>query len=853
MAVLTPPASGEGPGGARIGGTAPVEFRHGSGPALSNIVVEWDLDGDGDFDAPEENITPWLVEGEAATGRDTPSQLAQAGPGQLRLTLTNPDGRFSLFNQESPLNRPPFAVRSGGRIRVRTEDAPNPDPALLARDLFIGEGPLGADELGNPWQHISPTELMRQQDVHGRTLARTTVKGEVAAAIVSLTTGDFYAQAKVRVRDGTNEAGIVFRRQDPANFGICFLRPGQVVLGEFVDAVWQQLGSISIENRTDVTIGVLLEGDQVTALLEGVPVVTGTTATDPDDANAGIWGGWFQQRPVSFDEFSVWDGLGGEAEGVLWTGRVTSIDPSAPVDGAPTVEISAEGPLLDAAQTDISPPASVGPMPGITVGMTTGELVGATLAAARLLHPPGPIARGTIRPGAVGIEPGKALEIARMFEEIELGFIWETPEGRIGFAGRGDRLADDTTGWWSDAEGAPFSYRTVALGDWRAQIRNRVTARLAPKVPRLAFRSVMGLAAPVGNSVPVNVPLPGPEQAEPGDLLLLVIASAVGTPGREWIVPTGWKSFRDAKDALARMRIYGKVLEPGDLGNVVTLYDGTGVSGGWAAVLWIVKRGTWWGSIDQGVEVTDPTGVGQPTTASHARIGLCPAPVIAPSWGPEVSTMLYHRVGMTSISGVNLPTTVDDDDGPPGYGNVGQFAVTNVPGAEAAVQWAVRDACVEVEAPAPWPAGSDTFGGFEFVECAIIAIRGWAGDPPEASGGLVVQVDDHAAQERLGAILPHDAAAELFADEEDAREYGRAVLARHAGERPVLTLEFPATKNEAYRRQAVRRRIGHRIWLEARRTATLGVSGLFHIEHITHRFASGGTVWDVTWQLSPAA
>src|SRR5690554_4528204 len=167
--------------GVLVGGHAEVRFEHGSGAVPAGIVVEWDLDGDGDFDQPEENITPWLVEGEASTGRDTPSQLAQAGPGQLRLTLTNPDGRFSPFSQ--------FAVRSGGRIRVRTEDAPNPDPALLARDLFAGEGPLGADELGNQWEHISPTELMRQQDVHGRTLARTTVKGEVAAAIVSLPTG----------------------------------------------------------------------------------------------------------------------------------------------------------------------------------------------------------------------------------------------------------------------------------------------------------------------------------------------------------------------------------------------------------------------------------------------------------------------------------------------------------------------------------------------------------------------------------------------------------------------------------------------------------------------------------------
>src|SRR5690606_8308768 len=127
-------------------------------------------------------------------------------------------------------------------------------------------------------------------------------------------------------------------------------------------------------------------------------------------------------------------------------------------------------------------------------------------------------------------------------------FLYETQEGRIGFEARGARTADTPAVVFSDRPGAQFGYSAIELGDWRRDIINRVTARLAPTLPRFGFRSTMGFAAPVGNSVSVDVPLPGPDTAEPGDLVLVVIASAVGTTGREWLVPTGWKSFRDAGD-----------------------------------------------------------------------------------------------------------------------------------------------------------------------------------------------------------------------------------------------------------------------------------------------------------------
>src|SRR5690606_37391179 len=406
--------------------------------------------------------------------------LGKSGPGRLTVDLVNQDGRFGYFNAASPLNQPPFSVRTGGRIRVRTVDAANPDPVLLARDEFDGEGDLGTDELGNVWTPVTTARLIRQKDTTGRTLARTDTKENVAVALVDVATADYYCQVRVRVRDAASEAGIVFRRLDAANVGLLFLRPNRLVLGEFDGGNWREIGGVAVENRTDVTIGVRLDGNQVTAYLEGVPVIGGTTVTDPDSTNVGLWGGWWQQRPVSYDEFYVWDRLAdGRAEGVLWTGKVTRVTPAATVAGVPTVRAEAEGPLLDAARVEVRPPASIG-RTSTSPGIWTGQLVGATLAAAKLLHPPGPIDQGTVKPGSVGLPRDAALDVARTFEEVELGFLHETQEGRIGFEARGARTADTPAVVFSDRPGAQFGYTALELGDWRRDIINRVTARLAP-------------------------------------------------------------------------------------------------------------------------------------------------------------------------------------------------------------------------------------------------------------------------------------------------------------------------------------------------------------------------------------
>src|SRR5690606_21262566 len=195
--------------------------------------------------------------------------------------------------------------------------------------------------------------------------------------------------------------------------------------------------------------------------------------------------------------------------------------------------------------------------------------------------------------------------------------------------------------------------------------------------------------------------------------------------------------------------------------------------------------------------------------------GINTPPVVFPDWGPEVSLFLSIRAGMHNSGPVSV-SPANDDLGPPGYGNVNGHAVTSPAKAGAAVafQWAVRDACVEVEEPGPWASGDD-FSGFLYSETVTIAIRGFCGDPPQVQGGQEVEVNDVVSQRVFDAILPHDNPAELFATVEDAEDYCRAVLVRHATERPLLSLTFVATSGAAYRAQAIRRRVGDRVRVDS--------------------------------------
>lgn len=170
-------------GGALIGGTAPLSFTSAASTAQvdSNVKVEWDFDNDGDFDQAVEDITSYVRSAQTSTGRDFPSSLTgRAGPGKLKLTLTNDDDRFSYFNTASPLNVSPFSLKTGRKIRVRTTDG-----VLGAGTIsYVG---IGAVAVGNNASVVPalPTGLQSAD----RSIGRNADLMIIAAAIRNSGTG----------------------------------------------------------------------------------------------------------------------------------------------------------------------------------------------------------------------------------------------------------------------------------------------------------------------------------------------------------------------------------------------------------------------------------------------------------------------------------------------------------------------------------------------------------------------------------------------------------------------------------------------------------------------------------------
>jgi hypothetical protein len=557
-------------------------------------------------------------------------------------------------------------------------------------------------------------------------------------------------------------------------------------------------------------------------------------------------------RPPSFHELWVWDGLPAETEGILWTGEVTSVVPRSPHDGDKTAEITAEGWLSKAAETDTRPPASVGENV-VSAGVTAGVMVGATLSSIRMLHPPGPIDAGTFPLGAVGLADGKALDLMRRFEEAELGFLHETNEGPIGFEDRAARTARPVTAVWADHAEAQFRYRDLELLNWRREIINRVEASLSPLLPTIADRvtTTASTAAGVANDVDVILP-DATFGAAAGDVAVVVIASTIGASGVNWLNPTGWTPYRDAGSDLARLRIYAKRLDTADLGATVKFYDDTSNAGG-AYVADVIICGSWYGDVAQGLAIAEVTAFGVPLTVPLAAAGENNPPAVFPSWAPAPSVFLAFRGGMASLTGATVAAAADALC-PNDYGDMSsvfQNGATN--GSDVALQHAIHIASgVAVEQPSPFGTGEGVFEGFVNVETVTIAVRGYSGDPPETQGGQTVRVDDFASQDRVNAIRTHSNAANLFGNTDDAGDYAGVVLATYSDDRPIFRLTFHPIKTAAYRNQAIRRRVGHRIRLVADRTTGMGVDGEFFIENIRHRWANAGTWWETTWELSPA-
>jgi hypothetical protein len=741
------------------------------------------------------------------------------------------------------------------------------DPILLARDRFAGPtGPLTIDEFGTPWTpRTAPLRTFGiGRDSTGATMAEPDLKGDSATASIHIVTmdvaADFYAQIRWRFLDPENDLGIVYRFADTNNYGVALVSSLVASGAGAVSLAFVSGGAFSttaftndVELRPDDYLGLFVQGTVATLLHNGVPIVEGTAfgaGGPPVSRHVGLYADWNMHRPPACQEFYVWDGAPDPIPGVLWTGDVTGVMPASPVGGRKTVEVTAEGRLARAAAVDITPPNSYGPTEPNTPGnnnngngASTGRMIGATLGRVGLIHPPGFLDDGDVRVGGTELAPAKAIEPLRAYEEAEFGFVHESPEGHVDFDARSVRASTPGSGvWGDDPVTSQFQFSAIELLDWRREIVNRVESGLGPKLPRII--GFQGENTAVGD---VIIPMPTTlNGAEPGDLFLIIIASSI--PGAQtWITPEGWSEYRDAKGAVGRLRIYAKSVEDDDIGDVLTFLD-TAASGDFTSYNLLVKN--FYGDLAQGFVISDVHGFGGSSVA-RARAGQNRPQAVFPPWAPAPMAVISVRAGMVG-GAIDNDQSVDEFYGPNGFLHVASAASATL---DTGLQMAFRNTNEFVIQPSPWtndPAGAG-FQLYDNVETVTIAIRGFAGDPPETHGGQTIVSEDVASQTLHGGLIrTHVNPARMFATVADAEAYNAAVLAQFANDRPLFRIEFPATKSRLYREQAYARRVGDRIRLVATDESGMGVDADFFVESIGHRIDQGGRRWNVSWELSPA-
>ncbi|GIH22994.1 hypothetical protein Aph01nite_13040 [Acrocarpospora phusangensis] len=898
-----------GAGGALVGGSGSPAFRH-TPPVASDVTIEWDFDNDLDFDEDVEDITTKVMALETFSGRDWPSQLTgTAGPGRFRAILNNEDDRFNYFQSNSPLNQGAFSLNTGRKLRVRTSDAASPDPLLIALDRFrrADSTSLGSADPGGSWTQplADDFEIISQHAV-------ATDEGEPHLAYLDLGAADYYLQVLIAgLGSLTNQVGICYRYVDSNDYSLavidCAAQAVRVL--NIVAGVESVVASVPAEIYSGVTLGVLLDEDEVTVYVEGIPLTT-ATAINTSSELAGIYAVWGtgDTAPV-IDNIFAWNGLGTTQEGILWTGDVSDVAPSVIPGPVKVANLIGEGWLSKMAAQDVAPPTSV-------PGRRTGRLLGAVLAECGLIHPPGPLDLGEVTTGPFAMQPTTALRVARAIEEAEFGFMYELPEGPIAFDSRTARDGSTALVTFSDQPEAQFAYGSISPMDRKREIFNLVSAGVSPyalgegavlytdpgpyilapgESVQLAAsysgtdgivtrwtghtRGVSAPAAPSGITVtqhsqntnlngeqPFTITLP---TTATGDLLLIIMA-----PG-DWDenVPSGWDLLSpDGLGSYYKGLVFGRIAEGDEVNDEVDFQIERGTV---AAQLYRIT--SWFGDFS-GIALT-------PTVFTSGNPN---PPLITPPWG-AIPT-LYLACGGMSLPSTNVTPTQSGI--PSNYGdnvftvgpaqangggndrpwltvsrrvaeltteNPGTYALNTGATSNGTMAWtiAIRGTTAPVPVTGDTPAGTngvftisyvDAIGG-DFQSHTAIEVSGvllTRGDD------VTVQEEDVVSQERHRAKRTYRTSASLFASPADALTYTNLVLSRHANDRPIFSISFTANKSAAYRHQALSRRLGDRIHLVANYASGLGVEADFYIESIGHALSEGRKRWVVTWELSPA-
>lgn len=817
--------------GTVVGLASPVAFIHGGGRADSSIKVEWDLDGNGSYAGTYEDVTGRVLSLQTFSGKDFPSRLHQAGAGTLTMTCDNSDDAFSFWNTASPLNIAPNSLKTGRRLRVRTAESVPADAVLLVRDRFnrtAGAG-LGTAETGQVW-----TNRASGFSIVGNVAQADDTPSTPCIATVNAGASDVYAQVTVRQVTNSRTLGLTLRWQDASNYLYCYLSTTStsgIRLVQVVAGVANTIGTPyqPLTGWEGMTIGASLVGSAYKLFVSGVQVSSATLASPTTATNHGLYAyhGGASGRINEYDDFYIWDRMPAEVNGILWTGVVSMVDSKVEAGPKKLATIKGEGVLGAVARPKIAGPR----IP--KTGQPTGFVVGDVLSRCGALHPPQPLDIGAITTSPVGMDDGLALEIARKFEVIERGTIYETNEGQVGYADSTRRAATVSRALFSDAPGWQYGYSALTPLDRRGSVKNQVIAGVgadAPSIPTIVTRIAASTTAHVDVVMPTTTA---------GDLLVVFIASTVDE-SHDWLAPIFWAEHRNLKAAKG-LRVYSHFCDGTESGTTVRFYqNSTPVSGLWVAN--VCRIVDWYESYNNGIAMSDPAKGGNPNAVLHG-------------WGRYPTLFLVTRVG---IGATGADSWTPNFDPPDGYQST--VGVANGDGTAAhdvAITTGYKIDCTEVENPTLF----DTMTGYDLIdESVVFAVRGYNGPHTKATledtktqggEGRLVTTNAQTSQDEHQAVLTHTTAA-LFGSEADAAAFGLLTVAEHADDAPSVSIGFWATKSSHYRDQAIARRVGHRITLDSTHNAGFGINGPFIIESVSHTFDEGLTKWWVRWELSPA-
>lgn len=854
----------------------------------TNITIEVDWDNDGDFDEDFEDITEYVIDAQTSTGRDFASHLTgNASPGQLRAYLNNADGRFSPFKATSPL----YGVAYPGRkVRVRDTSATPNDPIVLARDRFNrADGSLGTADSGQSWTD-APSGLVI---VNGIVYS----SGATDGAVLDSGEADHYVQ--VRLADlGTGTAdgcGVFFRRDSGTDYGQFSLRSNGIATAVVVvsSSVVSQL-DIEVPYVIGTLIAAYAVGGTVTFYVNGVPVgelpIADTTATDVGFEVTQVGG-----DSAGADDFLTLSHLETPTDGVLWTGTLENIEPDVSPGPFNTATLSAIGPLAALAEAEVTPPVYID-------GAGTGHIIGSILNRAGI-DLPGLIDPGQLTTGTYVRDAASALSLCRELEDVEIGFLYETQEGTIGFHSRLVRENTQTVdAVFSDDPAEPFALRYTGIRqlDWRGQVFNRIKASLSPYTE---------------GSEETLYTDPGPYALASGETRALTATYSglvsrwtghsrdVRIGGAPSVVSVATETFAEgtttaavdmpatvaADDLLLVFSTHpltaaGWTELPGYVyaKNAVGDEDGTSVNftvadgpnpivvhvfriddwGGSLANSWVYDSGYWvnprvsgGGTYYNYILATFPWG-GQPTlciaTVRNVVDGANPNVTGAPA---GYSGLSYAELAASAGHYMYMASAYRSITG--SGEQPGQFTVVNdVPvfGQIYALRGEPSSSTPVADSTPGGGSGDFTIaydsgvGGSSQVH-ENIEVTGY----PIVEGDLVTVVAEDVTSQGLFGIREFPTMAPLFPNSGEAEVAAARILAASKDPHPPLSISFVANKSVAYRNQAMLRRVGDRITVRAENNADLGIDEDFFIESIEHRFGQGNTYHEVLWTLSPSS